>query len=186
MATIKVITPPVGLPVTLAETKAFLRVPSSDTSQDALLTSLITAAVEFFEKKLQIGFLTQTIDQYQDEFPSGKKGIILVRYPVQSITYLKYYNTANVLTTFSTIESDLVSKPSWVYPAINYEWPNIRDMINSVIIRYVIGYTTVPDQLKYAVMLYCSNHYKRRMPDADTEKFNNMLLSLVQSYRLVY
>jgi hypothetical protein len=63
------ITPPTVEPVTLAEAKLHARIEYSD--DDALVTSLITAARRYCETAIRAAFITQTWTLMLDSFPSA-------------------------------------------------------------------------------------------------------------------
>ena len=54
-------------PISLAEAKAHLRIDASD--EDALLTSLITAARMFVERTLSLALVTESWSLYLDGWP---------------------------------------------------------------------------------------------------------------------
>src|SRR5574343_985939 len=94
---LKLITAATTTPVTLAEAKLHCRVDGTD--EDALITSLITAATETAEQQLAGRVLMQqTWELTLDAFPGVFE---LTRVPVQSITSLKYYDTAGVQQTMA-------------------------------------------------------------------------------------
>lgn len=121
-------TQPAVEPVTLNEAKAHLRITTYD--QDALISSLITAARRLCEQHTRRCFITQTIKETFERFPfmgfaadrllpissfqpqtagvmkpiavsQQYGGIYLMRAPVQSITSITYYDANNNLTTMS-------------------------------------------------------------------------------------
>ena len=64
---VSLVTGPASEPVTLAEAKLHLRVDYSD--DDALISSLITAARRLCETSVKSTFITQTFDVVEDVFP---------------------------------------------------------------------------------------------------------------------
>ncbi len=69
--TITELTPPVGEPLTLAETKAHLRIDSS--AEDDLLASLIRTAREHLERETGLcADLARTFRLYLDDWPQSR------------------------------------------------------------------------------------------------------------------
>ena len=110
------VTPPASEPVSLADAKLFARITTS--AEDALVTTLITAARQRCENWRGFSFVTQTWDFFFDRFPNRRDGwlqsenftpsgaqfgrgyptaydlreraISLERGPCQSVTFVKY------------------------------------------------------------------------------------------------
>ena len=112
----QLITPAAELAVSLTNVKAWLKIPSTLSADDTLLTYLIKAATGYFEKITGRDLITKTYKTYLDSFPiinglsyySGvssllpqyrDNGIILRRTPLGAITSIKYY-LDGVLTTW--------------------------------------------------------------------------------------
>src|SRR5690349_8146996 len=68
------VTPPASEPVSLADAKLFARI--TTTAEDALTTSLITAARQRCEDWRGFSFVTQTWDYFFDRFPSRRDGYL--------------------------------------------------------------------------------------------------------------
>jgi uncharacterized phiE125 gp8 family phage protein len=160
--TLRSITAPASEPVTLAEAKLHLRV--SIATDDALITSLITAARVEAEQQTERSFMPQTWELTLDCFPCV---ITLNRPPVTSITSLKYLDTAGVQQTLSpslyALDSD--SEPARVVPAYGQSWPSTQAFINAVRVRYVAGYAdaaAVPEAIKDWMKIRVNTLYEFR------------------------
>jgi len=155
----KVITPPTE-PVTLAEARLHLRV--TDTSEDALITSLITAARIYCEHYTQRAIGSQTLELALDEFPDGS--IELPMSPVTAITSVKYIDEAGTEQTISSANYTLddYSHTHWVIPAVDYVWPTPIDGANVVKVRYVAGAATTPATVIAAMKLMVGHFYENR------------------------
>lgn len=98
-----------------------------------------------------------------DAFPTD--GIRIPLPPLQSVTYVCYVHPDTGLETTLTADVDysldLFSEPGWVMPGDN-GWPATMDTFNSVRIRFVAGYATVPAAIKRAVMLLAAHYYENR------------------------
>ncbi|WP_349433496.1 phage head-tail connector protein [Pararhizobium sp. A13] len=86
-------TPPVGEPLTLAETKAHLRLDGS--AEDDLITSLIRTVREHLEWQTGLALLTRTFRPYLDDWPRTRV-IQIVRGAVQTIEGVTVYDAAGM------------------------------------------------------------------------------------------
>lgn len=161
MLRVSLVTAPVKLPVTLASVKDEFRV--TGTSEDSVIVRDIQAAVAYAENYTETKIMTQTWDYYLDDFPVGD--ILLPYPPLSSVTYIKYYNSSEVLTTLDSGEYrvDTVSFPA----RIEYvdSWPTNYDRHNAVNIRFVCGYSdeaNVPQNIKDAIFLLAADFHENR------------------------
>jgi uncharacterized phiE125 gp8 family phage protein len=179
---LKLITEPVSEPVTLAEVKLQCRIDGND--DDAMLTSLITSARQSCEHILNRSLMAQTWELVLDAFPNVD--IILRNPPVQSITSIKYIDavTANEVTLATNKYSlDKDSEPSWVNLAYGAEWPDTLPVANAVRVRYVAGYTAVPEAIKNWIKLAVKEMYDG-CATGETVSLNNFMPSLLDRYRV--
>ncbi|OXE36911.1 MAG: hypothetical protein CGW95_04820 [Phenylobacterium zucineum] len=158
---LKLITAASTYPVTLAEAKLHCKVDVAD--DDALLTALITTATEGAEQITGRALMAQTWELTLDAFPDAFE---LTRVPVQSVTSVKYFDATGVQ---QTLASNLYSfdnaddnNSAYVVPAYGTSWPVTREQINAVAVRYVSGYTTVPEPIKTWIKIQISEMYKNR------------------------
>lgn len=157
----KLITGPLTEPVSLAEAKLHLKI-DSDTTDDNLISLLITAAREQAEMYTRRAFIAQTWELQEDCFEGGE--ILLEKTPVQSVTSIKYYDTNGVEQTLSTSVYGLnqADEPNEVYLKYGMVWPVVRGEENDVKIRFVAGYSTVPASVKAAMLLIIGHLYENR------------------------
>lgn len=144
---ITVITAASAEPITLAEARAQCQVDGTD--HDAVLTVFIAAARAACEAKIEKALITRTVEQSFDAFPDGD--ILLEGMPVSSIVSVSYTDTTGADQVLSnalyTLDATKVHK-HWLVPAYDTEWPETRDQINAVRVRYQIGYgATLPAAL---------------------------------------
>ena len=110
------ITEATGPCVTVEEIKQHLRLSTSDTSEDALLNSMLMAAQYEAENKTKRALMPETWELVLDSFPDG--GIEIPRPPLSSnstdlsITYIDSSGSAVTLSaTAYSVDSD--SEPAW-------------------------------------------------------------------------
>lgn len=166
---LKLITAAADLAVTLVEAKAHLRVDTSD--DDTLIAAMITAATEAAEQAMsgKVGgraIMPQTWELTLDAFPEALE---LTRVPVASITSVIYADLDGVDQTLSALLYSLDNYddfgPTYVVPAYDTEWPDTRDQINAVKVRYVAGYANaaaVPESIKSWIKLQVGAMYENR------------------------
>lgn len=157
-----IVNAPGSEPLTLTETKSHLRVTTTD--EDALITALITAARESAENYTNRAFITQTFDLTLDSFPPS---IVVPKAPLQSVTSVTYLDTDGVSQTLSTTEYtvDTKSEPGRIVESYTGEWPDTREEINAVTVRFVAGYglaAAVPQAIKQGMLLHIGHMYANR------------------------
>lgn len=164
---LKLVTAPATEPLTLTEAKTHLRVDGSD--DDTYITSLITVARKYCEGFQNRAYITQTYDLTLDAFPINN--ITLKPPPIQSVTSIKYYDTAGTEYTFdaSNYIVDTDSEPGRISLGYLKTWPIITlQPINGVKIRFTAGYgdaaSSVPETVKQAMLLLIGHWYENREP----------------------
>jgi len=159
------VTPPVLEPVTLAETKAHLRI--EHTLEDILIGSLITAARNFVENFTRRALIEQSWKLTLDQFPCWE--IYIPKPPLISITKFEYLNslglTASLTETVDFIK-DIESEPARLTPFYLGTWPIAYNQMNAVSITYKCGYgaaaATVPTAIKQSILLLVGHWYNNR------------------------
>jgi uncharacterized phiE125 gp8 family phage protein len=156
---LRLITAPASYPVTNAEAKAQARVDGND--ENALIDTYIAAATAHVESVTGRAIISQVWEVVLDDFSDA---MMLPKGPVQSITSVKYFDTAEVEQTVSASDYvlDNVSDPAWVVKAEDATWPEVAEGVNNVIIRFVAGYSTVPPEIKAAILLAVAHFYDNR------------------------
>jgi uncharacterized phiE125 gp8 family phage protein len=148
--TLRIVSQPGAEPATAAEVKTDARIDT--TALDTTIDLLITAARKVAEDRTGRAFITQTWELVLDTFPSNEIEIGML--PIQLITSVKYYDSANVLQTMAAADYALDDDtlPGWVLPAYGVSWPSTYDIANAVIIRFIAGYgaaaADVPAELR--------------------------------------
>ena len=160
---LRLITPPVAEPVSLAEVKADLRIDHTD--DDVRLARLITEARQSIDgprTSFMRSLMPQTWELVLDGYPISE--IRLPTAPVASITSIKYDDADGVEQTISANDYylDEASEPPWVVPAAT-GWPvGTLAAVNAVRVRFVSGYANadaVPGDIKGAIRLKVQQAY---------------------------
>lgn len=154
------ITPPAAAPVSLAEARQHLRVDHTD--EDALIASLIEAAVGHFDG--WSGILgrclePQTWELALDAFPA--KEIRLPLGPIASVASVRLTDPSGAELTVSPLdyETDLRAVEGWIVPSAG--WPATMDVVNAVRVRWVAG-TGCPEPVRHAILLLIGHWYAHR------------------------
>lgn len=174
-------TPPSAEPLTLDEVMYHCRI--DEHSQDVgseiiLLNSLTAAARRYAENDLNRYLITQTLNAYFDEFQE-----VFYLPPLQSVTSIKYIDTAGVEQTLASsgylVDSN--SKPARITVSYGNSWPSIRSQNGAVVIQFVAGYgdaDDVPHCIKNWMLMRIKTLYDGR----DQLVSHNGELSLSQSF----
>ena len=155
----------------LADVKTFLRV--SNTAEDSLITSFISAAVGVAQNYTNSRFLetefTMYMETWNDIYLSnqttggyvGKDGlnqIVLPYAPLTSITHVKYYDSADAQQTW-TADTDysvhsFINQQGFIEIMDGVSYPNVAERADAIEIKFKAGYGTtagtVPEAIKFA------------------------------------
>lgn len=171
---LRLITPPATEPVSVSTAKAFLRVDHS--SEDTLITSLIKSAREDGERFSRRAFITQTWDLILDEIECGKP-LPIYRPPLQSVTSIKYVDSAGQEHAWTDFVVDTSSEPGTVI-FNSLPGDDLRES-GAWIIRFVAGYgnseSNVPERIKNVILGLVAHWYENRetlgVPDGIRDAF---------------
>lgn len=156
------VTGPASEPVTLTQAKSQLAIAAGDTSHNDQLDLLIQQAREQFEKDSGTAVMTQTWSQ---TFPRLQDQLKLTIYPVQSVTSIQYYDSANANQTLSTDIYSLDTSTREIRLDADQTWPDVYDRWDCVRVTYVAGYTSasaVPAAIKQAILLLVAYYFEDR------------------------
>lgn len=154
--------PPLGEPLTLAETKAHLRVDSP--ADDAVITGLIRTVREHLERETGLSLLTRTFRLYLDGWPLSRV-IQIGRGPVQTIEAVTVYDATGAPVEIETtgFVLDGQARPARL---ILPPQPPPQPAINGIEIDFSAGFgatgADVPDTLKRAMLLHAALLYEFR------------------------
>ena len=207
-AGLRVILPPAGEQITLAEAKNHLRVDDDGASpaahpDDALIEDLIVTAREWCENETARALVTQTFELTLSAWPASEyaeqtaEAQILPMSPVASVevvTYLDGNGAPQILAPTAYTLADWMS-PARLYPAVGSTWPTPQAAPDAIVIEYVAGYTLpegspnnnpLPRSIKQAMLLVIAHLYDNRA-QSTAVKLEDLPLgvySLLDRYRL--
>lgn len=156
---------PASEPITTAEAKTHCRVSTS--ADDTYIDTLITAARLYVEGRTGRALVTQTWKLYLDSFPDDDN-FPLPRFPVASVTHVKYYDTDGTQQTWnsSNYHSLLTARPPLIALAPDIDWPDTQDRYRAVEIQFIAGQAaaSVPADVKQLVKFLVAHWYESREP----------------------
>lgn len=166
---IRMTTPPVAEPLHLTEVKNHLRV--SGTTDDTLITNLMTVARQYCENVQGLSYIVRT---YEMAFDDGFPTVFYPPYPpLVSVTSIKYTDsdgdTQTVSTSVYTVDDDAC--PPRIFEAYEQVWPSgLRSIENNVKVVYVAGYVA---KITAANATNTFTVYGRTFADADIVRLYN-------------
>jgi uncharacterized phiE125 gp8 family phage protein len=152
MRSLRLITDATAEPVSVADIKAHLRIPSSgaggSSAENSILTACVRAARLAAELRTHRACMPQTWEMTLDEFPGSTEQIALPRAPLSTasshvtVSYIEDTTAGNTTTIGATaLTVDYKVEPGRIYPSYGNEWPDdCRDDPGAVSIQYVCGY----------------------------------------------
>ncbi len=178
----KLILEPSSEPLTVAEAKLFLRV--SDSVDDDLIASLVTAARQHAEDYTRRALVAQTWAKSYDGFPEY---FVLPKAPLISVSSIKYLDENGDEQTLASDQYRLyqpTTDPAHITPEYGGSWPLTQIVRDSVTCEFIAGYVDaedVPADVKTAMKFFIGHMYDNRegggMPGAV-----NALLDTVKIY----
>jgi uncharacterized phiE125 gp8 family phage protein len=151
--------------LSIDDAKLFLRVDQD--VDDALLAQLIEAATKVAQASIGQQFITATYNGYLDGFPA-RDYIEVELPPLQSVGYVKYYDTAGDLQTLSTdlYSADTTRKPGRIQLAYGQTWASTYAVPNAVDVQFTCGYgdaaSDIPRTIVLAVKTLVYDYYYQR------------------------
>ena len=171
--------------ISLSAIKEYLRIDSTDTSENNVLTLLIQSAVGFCESYTKRELLIKQFVTYRDYFSFN---IELRRSALTEIDTVKYY-IDDVLTTlvdtvyYNTLESDYSS----LLLVDGQSYPSVDNKYQAVEITFKAGYSTdntsIPDELLLGLSQHIAYMYENR-GDCDNGSIPMTTKLIYNQYRI--
>lgn len=130
---------PTHEPVSLNQAKRQLRLETSDTDNDAILRSYISAARAWCEKYTGLAFLRQTVQVRMDDFADEVIVPVGPLIGVASYTYVDGDGVTQTLVT-TVYDADTTHLPGKIVIGYNQTWPSTRGHHHDVRITYYAGH----------------------------------------------
>lgn len=160
---LRIVTPAAADPVTLAEAKAQLRI--TDTSQDDMITALVSAATISAQSVVQRLFVTQTVEWVLEKWPA------CIDIPVAPVAFdtgivsVKYIDWTT--QTQKTLDPSLyvvktIGPSVSIIPKFATIWPIVFPYSSEpIVVRFIAGSDVgdVPTNVKQAILLMVRHLY---------------------------
>lgn len=172
--------PPASEPVSLSEAKSFLRITDSD--DDALLSSLVSAVRQKAEAWTRRSFITQTWTLWNDSVPDGSILSIPLS-PLQSVIHIKSYDLENIASTFdpSKYLLDSASSPGRIGLNDGQTWPTGLRKINTLETEFVSGFgdaSSVPESIKQGILQWVKLLFANKSKLYESDESTSGLIEL--------
>lgn len=176
---LEVLTPPTTTPISLSEAKEYLKIASSLTADDAVITNIIESAIEVAEKFINQSFIHRTYKITLDDVSSCK--IILPRPPISAINSVKAISNSG---TETIIDSSLYKISA------DKKSLELQTFINNKIeIEYIAGFSAnsddIPADIKQAILCLIADIYESKIPNDNSPIFGQRAEKILQRYREV-
>lgn len=178
----QLVTGPTVEPLQLSDAKVHLRVETTMTDDDTLITLLIVAARQYAEQITSRSFCTQSWKYVLDSFPGGYSypvapygteyslpatGILLEKGPIQSIDSIKYLDMTGAQQTLANTVyvADLTGPLARITPKFGQIWPPTLPQIAAVEVAFTAGFgvaAAVPQAVKQWMLLRIGALYENR------------------------
>lgn len=143
--------------------------PSTNTTDDPYLTSLIKSARDRIETDTGRALCTQEWDYVLDRFPCEGEPIVLPKPPVDTVDSVEYVDGNGDTQTLSSAAyvvsaNDATCK---ITLASGYAWPSTAAQAGAVTVNFTTGYgvaSAVPDGLKAAIRMALLSLYVANNP----------------------
>lgn len=176
--TLRLVTDASAEPVSVADLKTFLRIPSTETAEDALLAALEKSARAYCENYTKRPCLPETFKLVLDSFPD--KEIPLLRAPLSTsttdvvITYLDALSGDSTTLSTTVYDVDTDAEPGRVFLKDGESWPDHWTARNAVQIQFVAGFKldtavtpatdTCPEDIETWIKMRVAALYENREP----------------------
>lgn len=173
------VSPSTDEPVTVAEAKLWIKLDSTETADDNVVSSLITTARTRIEECSARSFIKNTFDAYLDRTPCEQE-VRLPRAPLVSVTSVTGFSNLDLTDTGGTAMStsgyyvDTASEPGRVVLTGASAWPTGTRRANAMIIRFVAGESTsaagVQERAKTEIKQLVAKLYEHRGDELEQQQ----------------
>lgn len=180
------VTPPAKEPVTLDEARAFLR--DGLNEDDALITSLITAAREWVERETGLSLISRNVVELFDDWPDGPS-LVLQSAPVRQVVQLQVEGAEGAAATIDAAHYylDNASRPARLVRREGRSWPRPGIRAGGIRVTLTAGFgvepADVPQALRQAVLMQMAVLYGLRAGEVPV--IGAELQKLLQPFRRV-
>jgi uncharacterized phiE125 gp8 family phage protein len=166
------------LPLTVEEVKTHLRI-DDYVQHDDMIRSYIEATSKTIEQRANLMLTAQTWKLFLEP-DEVVENIFWYKYPVTSVSSIKYYDSDNSLQTLSTDDYTVITslRPAQI---IIDDVPSVYDRTDAMEITFVGGYSSLPNDISLAIKQRCYNVYNN--PSDSVEQKMTLLEKVIRDYR---
>ena len=197
MSGVTVVTPASANPIEDNEVKRALRIPTSDSTHDNLISTARSTATQIVEEYLGRSLINRTLKlsldalPYEDDNLPNVEGLVTGAYmtkvarniylpnpPLVSVTHVKTFDDSDNATTLSSsvYYVDTASNIGRIVLRTGQVWGSMLRVANSIEITYVAGYGAssgnVPIAIRQAIITMAVNYFENPEPIAKGENTN--------------
>lgn len=149
-------------PITLADAKGWCNVPDADTTQDTLISALISAARDVAELRQGRDLVTKQWDLTEDYIPC----MVKCRENLSSVELFQYTDSEGNETPLVEGTDFIVdTNKSILLPPYNASWPSFTPYPSSaVLVRYTVTPPAVDEQVLMGMRFLISQWFVNRVP----------------------
>ncbi len=181
----KLKTAPIFEPVNISQLKRNLHIEDDDHDRDEYLQEILDAVVDDVQTAIGRQLCRATWTGYLDAFPDDEEDLDITLGPVDAITSVKYYNTANVLTTMNVADYQLDNVELTGRLRFLNTYDVYADKLNAVEIEFTNGWVSaaaIPKEIRDMIILIST----RRVLNPEDEQLNfGMGAKLTNTTRLL-
>jgi len=165
-------------PVDLATAKAHLRVDADD--ENAGISALIAAARDYVELYCGIAIVQRTVTIKCDGFADFAALPLVPLISVSSVSYVDGTGATQTLAG-SVYEARADGMDASIVLKNGQSWPDVQDG-SRITVTAVVGFATIPDAIKHAILLLVGEWYDARASDAQMPMAVTALLTNYRSF----
>lgn len=186
-----VVTEPATTPISVAEAKQWLRIDSSDTSEDDLIAMLISSSAECFESYTGRVLINTTFRTFRDQFYGDME---LRRCPLSSVTSIEYRPKNSQTYQTLSIDRYKVERTSGyghilLFDCENFTFIDTDCDPEAVRITFVAGYgatpADVPADIKQALLMMVAKGYEDRGDCCDSSTAPMQSIRTMKKYKIL-
>lgn len=175
---ITVVTPRSADPVSLSLFKAHARIDHDD--EDTIIQQYLDSAYETVEQECGICISPTT---YLLKVPGCGRELTIPKPPISSITWVKYYDTSNVLQTLDTSKYFLATS-SKVSSVLHFtETLSVYDRADALQVQFVAGAASPRKLILQALLMTALENYEHRAPEDFEKPYSQGLCRLFNRIR---
>jgi hypothetical protein len=142
---------------TLAKAREWLGIPGTVTTDDALLTRLVSSASDFIQTWLNRTIASQSYTETRDG--TGGRRLLFSNYPVTAVSSVQIDGQAVPLSTSVSMDGYVFNGTTLSLRGGTYRFS--RD-IQNVVVAYTAGFGTVPNEIEQSCLELVGLRYKEK------------------------